>query len=180
MRGGNEESVFRECLFNEKVLSLTWRATLKRYGKANREIRQSSETESGFFYGVIVGIGMGGSFIPLISTVARWFVNRRGVMTGIVASSTGAGALIGPPVANLLISRYNWRLSYLLLGGIVFAVIVLSAQILRRDPAQVGQVAYGEFQGGKKEINLSYDGLTLNEALCTSQFRIFRRDFHIF
>ena len=49
------------------------------------------------FYGAIVGAGMGGSFTPLMSTVARWFMGRRSTMTGIVVAGTGIGALIGPP-----------------------------------------------------------------------------------
>jgi MFS family permease len=125
------------------------------------------------FYGVIIGIGMSGSFIPLVSTVVRWFVDRRGVMTGIVTAGTGVGALIGPPVANLLISKFSWRVSFLVLGGIVFAVIVLSAQLLRRDPAQVGQRPYGENREDNNEAGLNGEGLSLREALFTSRFWIF-------
>ena len=125
------------------------------------------------FYGVIIGIGMSGGFIPLVSTVVRWFVDRRGVMTGIVAASTGAGALIGPPVANLLISKFSWRISFQVLGGISFAVIVLFAQLLRRDPAQVGQRPYGENQEDRNEAGLSGEGISLMEALFMGRFWIF-------
>ena len=34
------------------------------------------------FHGVIVGIGLGGTDVVLLSTVARWFVKRRGIMSG--------------------------------------------------------------------------------------------------
>ena len=51
------------------------------------------------FYGVVVGIGMGGSFVPLMSTVVRWFVQKRNMMTGVIAAGIGIGTLIGPPVA---------------------------------------------------------------------------------
>jgi MFS family permease len=94
-------------------------------------------------------------------------------MTGIVASSTGAGALIGPPVANLLISKFSWRISFELLAGISFAVIVLFAQLLRRDPAQVGQRPYGENQENKNEAGLSGEGLSLMEAVFMGRFWIF-------
>ena len=43
------------------------------------------------FFSIILGIGMGGSFAPLMTLTARWFVRRRGMMTGIVASGTGLG-----------------------------------------------------------------------------------------
>ena len=99
------------------------------------------------FYGVIVGTGMGGAFVPLVSPIARWFVKRRGIMTWTVVAGLGIGALIAPPVANWLIYSYGWRLSYVILGAAVLLIVTLAAQFLKRDPTQVGQVAYGEDKG---------------------------------
>ena len=56
------------------------------------------------FYSVLIATGMSGAFVSLASTVARWFVKRRGIMTGIVVAGSGLGGLIAPPVANWLIS----------------------------------------------------------------------------
>jgi MFS family permease len=78
------------------------------------------------FYGVIIGAGMGGSWVPIVSTVARWFVKRRNLMTGIVLSGVSIGTLIGAPVASRLISAYDWRMSYVIVGGIVLVVAVLA------------------------------------------------------
>ena len=125
------------------------------------------------FYGILVGAGMSGSFIPLLSTVARWFLKRRNIMTGITASGTGMGALIGPPVAVRLISIYGWRVSYALIGSIILLIVVLSAQLIKRDPTQVGQVAYGANQVEQKRLNLGADGFSLREAVYTSQFWVF-------
>jgi OFA family oxalate/formate antiporter-like MFS transporter len=100
------------------------------------------------FYGVIVGAGLGGTFVPL-TTTARWFVARRGLMTGIVTAGVGVGALIGPPIANWLITGYDWRRSYAILGSIVLGCVVVGAQLLRRDPAQVGRLPYAH--GGAPE-----------------------------
>jgi MFS family permease len=125
------------------------------------------------FYGIFIGAGMGGSFIPLLSTVARWFFKRRGMMTGIAAAGTGIGALIGPPVAVRLISVYGWRVSYAILGSIILSVVVLSAQIIKRDPTQVGQVAYGADQVEQKGLDLGVGGFSVREAVYTSQFWVF-------
>jgi len=122
------------------------------------------------FYGILVGAGMSGSFIPLMSTVSRWFLKKRSSMTGIVAAGTGVGALIGPPMASRLIPIYGWRLSYAILGGIVLLVVILFAQFIKRDPAQVGQVAYGENQLGREGLNLKVEGLSLKEAVYTNPF----------
>lgn len=120
------------------------------------------------FYGMIIGIGMGGAFVPLMSTVARWFVKRRSMMTGIVLAGIGIGSLIAPPVASRLISTYDWRLSYIILGSIVFVVVILAAQLLRRDPTQVGQVPYGENE--EQRFKLETEAFSLKEAVCTKQF----------
>jgi len=122
------------------------------------------------FYGVIIAIGMGGSFTPLVSTVARWFVKRRGMMTGIVASGMGLGTMIVSPVASRLISDYGWRTSYIIVGIITLVLVILAAQFLRRDPSQMGQLPYGE--NGVKENSLSSEteGFSFQQAVHTRQF----------
>ncbi|MGA7677850.1 MAG: MFS transporter [Dehalococcoidia bacterium] len=121
------------------------------------------------FYGVIIAAGMSGSFVPIASTVARWFVKRRGTMTGIVVAGSGIGGLIAPPLANWLISIYDWRVSYIILGSIALVVVILFAQLLRRDPAQVGLMPYG---GSKEEMELkgSTKAFSLKEAASVRQF----------
>ena len=121
------------------------------------------------FYGVIMGVGMGASWVPIVSTVARWFVKRRGMMTGIVMAGVSTGTLIMPPVASRLISAYDWRMSYIIVGSIVSVVVVLLAQLLRRDPTQVRQRPYGENEGGKQEVSETHS-LSLREAVHTRQF----------
>lgn len=122
------------------------------------------------FYGIIMGLGMGGVFVALVSTVARWFDKRRGVMTGIVLAGIGAGTLIIAPLSAWLISNYGWRKSSLLMGGAVLVIGIASAQFLRRDPAKMGLKAYGHID--EKNIDLPSDvkGISLREALLTRQF----------
>jgi MFS family permease len=122
-------------------------------------------------YGVVIGAGMSASFISLTSTVARWFIKRRGIMTGIVLSGTGIGGLIAPPVATRLISTYHWRASYLIMGGVILVIVTLAAHFLRRDPTQVGQVPYGESRG-EQRLGIGTWGFSLKEAVDTRQFYI--------
>lgn len=86
------------------------------------------------FYGVIVGAGLSGTFVPLTSTAARWFTEKRGLMTGIVTAGVGIGALIGPLAANHLITIYRWRTAYLILGSIALVGVTLMAQLMKRPP----------------------------------------------
>jgi len=122
------------------------------------------------FYGVIIGGGMGGSWVPIVSTIARWFVKRRNLMTGIVLTGVSIGTLIAPPVASRLISAYDWRISYLILGGTVLVAVALIAQLLRRDPTQTKQRPYGESEEEKQELALETHEFSLREAIHTQQF----------
>ena len=121
------------------------------------------------FYGIVVALGMSASVTPLQSTVARWFVRRRGTMTGLIISGIGVGMAVVPPIANQLIFHYGWRQSYVIVGSVALVLIMLSAQFLRRDPGQIGQRPYGE---DEVEIrgNISGSGLSLSRALRTWQF----------
>lgn len=139
----------------------------------------SSTWQLYLFYGVIIGVGMGGWWVPLLSTIARWFIARRSLMTGVVLAGTGIGGLVAPPVANWLIYTYNWRFSYKILGILLLVVILLAACLLRRDPAQKGQMPYR----GKKDMERRLDsgtkagsgagsgdgGISLQEAAHTRQ-----------
>jgi len=122
------------------------------------------------FFGVIVGVGMGGAFVPLVSTVSRWFVKRRGMMTGIVVAGIGFGTIIMPPVANRLISALGWSTSYIILGIIALVVIIPAAQFLRRDPAQMGQLPDGGAEAKAQNSNLVAQDFTLRRAIHTRQF----------
>jgi MFS family permease len=131
----------------------------------------SSAWQLYLFYGVIFGVGMGGVFVALFSTVTRWFVKRRGIMTGIVAAGIGAGTLIMAPISDWLISVYDWRVSYLILGSIAMVIGIITAQFLRRDPTQMGLVPYGQNESRVENTSSSVtEGLSLKETVVTRQF----------
>jgi len=117
---------------------------------------------------------MGGSFVPLMSTVARWFIGKRSTMSGIVVAGIGIGAFIGPPIASRLIACYGWRASYVILCCTLLAVVLLCAQFLRRDPAQMGKIPYGDDAGAEKVPKQDTKEYSLREAVYTTQFwRVF-------
>ncbi len=122
------------------------------------------------FYGVIVGIGVSGIWVPLLSSVARWFVKKRSLMTGIVIAGTGIGGLVEPPVVSRLISAYDWRVSYIILGVVILLVVVLASQFMRRDPSRMGQLPYGGDKGEEPALKSVAEGFSLREAAPTQQF----------
>jgi len=121
-----------------------------------------------FFYS-LVGIGLSGAFVPMVSTIARWFVKNRGMMTGIAVSGLGVGTLVLPLLATWLISAFGWRNAYIVIGVLILVVLMTAAQFLRRDPAEMGLVPYGQNDIGVMPVSLA-DGFTLQEAIGTRQF----------
>lgn len=116
-------------------------------------------------YGIILAIGMSAGFVPLSSVVARWFKRSRGLMTGVVVSGVGAGTLIMPPVANWLITRYDWRTAFIIIGVVVFAGTLIGAQFLRREPDQLPSSQ----NMGKKSARAEVHALSLPAAVRTPQ-----------
>jgi MFS family permease len=122
------------------------------------------------FYGLIIGIGMGAMFVPLVSMTARWFNVRRNLMTGLVSSGAGAGMLIVPSSTAHLIDAYGWRTSFLVMGIFVVAIVFIAAQFMKRDPGEIGAVPYGEspkLPGGQ---STPANGHSFQEALHIPQF----------
>ena len=122
------------------------------------------------FYGVIAGIGMSGSIAPLMSTVARWFVKRRALMSGILISGAALGIVFMPLLSTIFVSAYGWRFSYIILGIVILVVLFSGALFLKRDPGDMGLVPYGTDKTTAAELDLKDKGFSLSEAMRTRQF----------
>ena len=94
-------------------------------------------------YGIIFGLGVSACFSTTMATTTRWFIKRRGLALGIVASGAGLGTLILAPVAERLSTAFGWSTAYLVLGAATWAVMIPSALLLRRDPVEKGLRPYG-------------------------------------
>jgi OFA family oxalate/formate antiporter-like MFS transporter len=87
-------------------------------------------------YGVLLAMGVGGLFPAAISTVARWFTEKRGMMIGIVTAGLGVGTIILSPLISHFITAYGWRWAYAILGIIVLFVVLTVSQFLKSEPEQ--------------------------------------------
>src|SRR5204862_105264 len=56
--------------------------------------------------GVIGGVGLGLGYISPVSTLIKWFPDRRGMATGMAIMGFGGGAMIGSPLADLLMRHF--------------------------------------------------------------------------
>ena len=60
-----------------------------------------------FGYGFVGGIGMGLGYIAPVSTLVKWFPDRPGMATGMAIMGFGGGALIGSPLAQMLMDHFK-------------------------------------------------------------------------
>jgi MFS family permease len=99
-----------------------------------------------------LGAGLGG-YIACTTIANNWFMKKRPLAMGIFASAAALGGFAFPPLATVLISAFEWRISWLVLAGIVFVVAVLiSSLVLVRDrPEDMGLVPDGISVGQMEE-----------------------------
>ncbi len=122
------------------------------------------------FYGVIVGIGTSSGDVSLLSTAARWFSKRQGLMSSIIKVGTGIGIFVMPPVVTWLIGKYSWRIAFAVLAVVAAVGIITLAQFLKRDPSQVGLQPYGTAEATTSSQTTKGVDLTSREVLRTKQF----------
>jgi sugar phosphate permease len=95
-------------------------------------------------WGVMVGLGSGSMALVLGATVAtRWFVRRRGLVTGVFAASTATGQLVFLPQQAAIVENFGWRTAVWVVAGVALAVAVLVALFMRNDPRRIGLQPYG-------------------------------------
>jgi MFS family permease len=122
------------------------------------------------FFSIILGVGMGGSFAPLMTLTARWFTARRGTMSGIVASGTALGAVVGPPLASVLIAVHGWRTSFAALGITVLVVMLLGALPLKRAPGHIAGTTAGN-DAAQQGRSIQHAGMSVHAAVGSWKFR---------
>ena len=121
------------------------------------------------FYGLVVGIGLGGIDVIPLSTITRWFKKKRGLMGGIIKVGTGVGMVIMHFFITWLLKAYGWRTSFTILALIIMVSVISLAQFLVRDPIQKAQFIDNENANTSRNSNKTEEGLTFQEAIRTRQ-----------
>ncbi len=90
--------------------------------------------------GVIGGVGLGLGYISPVSTLIKWFPDRRGMATGMAIMGFGGGAMIGSPLADKLMKFYAtptsvgvWE-TFVTMGAIYFVFMIIGALSYRVPP----------------------------------------------
>lgn len=95
-------------------------------------------------WGVLVGLGTGTVALVLAATIVnRWFVERRGLVMGILTASTATGQLIFLPLLATIATTDGWQSVVWFVAVVVAAMIPLIAVFLPERPSDIGLLPYG-------------------------------------
>jgi len=95
-------------------------------------------------WGLIVGVGVGSMSLTFVATVtSRWFVARRGLVSGVLTAAGATGQLVFLPLVSSLAVAHGWRTPSLVVAGCALAVVPFVLLLMRDHPADVGTTAYG-------------------------------------
>src|SRR5882672_7606565 len=124
--------------------------------------------------GVIGGVGLGLGYISPVSALVKKFTDRRGMATGMAIMGFGGGAMIGAPLANLLMNYFKsptsvgvWE-TFVAMGFIYFSFMMIGAFRYRIPPA--GWRPEGWTPPAKANAMISQNNVHLNDAHKTPQF----------
>ena len=132
-------------------------------------------------YGVLGGIGLGTGYITPVSTLVKWFPDRRGMATGLAIMGFGFAAMLAGPVMAYLFNAgtsaapvyttASVSRTFFICGGVYFAIMMLSAQYLQPPPKGYAPAGWDPELAkarGKRRDDLSQ--ISANEALRTRRF----------
>jgi MFS family permease len=86
-------------------------------------------------YGVGVGLGGGLVVTPMYVVAGGWFVKRRALAMGVVATGNGLGTLVLVPLAERLIDRNGWRDAYVTIAIIDLVLLTAAALVVLAPPS---------------------------------------------
>ena len=119
-------------------------------------------------YGVIGGIGLGLGYITPVSTLVKWFPDKRGLATGMAIMGFGFAALIFGPVMQALFDAVGVSNAFYVLGAIYMVLILSSARYIERPPKDYMPEGFRPGEG--KTIKADMANIDANAALKTKRF----------
>jgi len=125
-------------------------------------------------YGLLGGIGLGLGYVSPVSTLIRWFPDRRGMATGMAIMGFGGGAMIAAPMSVALMNHFKSATSvgvaetFVVMGVLYFISMTIGSLAIRIPPVDwkpagwTAPVAQGKL--------ISRNHVHIDEALKTPQF----------
>ena len=134
------------------------------------------------YYGIVAAIGVGGASVPLVAALtSKWFEKRRGLAISLALSGNCIGQFALVPLFTIFVIKYDWRVSYFLIGLIILVVnTILAFAVIKGDPHDFGLEPRGH--ADQKEVRRETDqfiatqapkDLGLKDAMHTFSFWLF-------
>lgn len=124
-------------------------------------------------YGVIGGMGLGTGYITPVSTLIKWFPDKRGLATGMAIMGFGFAAFVSSYAMKALIAAEGIGLEgmFYILGAAYFVVMFVSSQYLEAPPEGYMPANFkAKIDSGVKKIKADLSQLTANQAVKTARF----------
>jgi len=126
--------------------------------------------------GVIGGVGLGLGYISPVSTLIKWFPDKRGMATGMAIMGFGGGAMIGSPLADLLMKTFAtptsvgvWE-TFLALAGIYFFFMMIGSFAYRVPPEGWKPANWNPPEGQTSNAMITQGHVHVDHAWKTPQF----------
>ena len=98
-------------------------------------------------FGILRGAVQAIFMVPLMAAVSGWFRRRLGLGTGILWAASGIGPAIMSPVLSILVETLQWQDTFIYIGLIAGAFILLLSLVFRTKPSDMGIAPYGVREG---------------------------------
>ena len=126
--------------------------------------------------GILGGVGLGLGYISPVSTLIKWFPDRRGMATGMAIMGFGGGAMIGAPLADKLMKFFAtpdsvgvWQ-TFVTMGSIYFVVMLIGAFGYRVPPTGWTPTGWTSPANSTQIFMITKRHVHLNQAWKTPQF----------
>jgi MFS family permease len=118
--------------------------------------------------GFVAGIGCGIGYIAPVSTLVKWFPDRRGMATGMAIMGFGGGAALASKLDVYFVAEYGVANTMFLFGAGYFVIMLIGAWILRRPPE--GWKPEGWIPPVRVNKMITDRSIGRNDAISTVQF----------
>jgi len=87
------------------------------------------------------------------AVISRWFDRHRGLALGLIMLGNGVGTAMMPPIAQRLIERFGWRMTFALVGCVILVIpTIIVAAFLKEDPRAMGLLPDGDVVSDKSVV----------------------------
>jgi MFS family permease len=117
--------------------------------------------------GIVSGIGCGLGYIAPVSSLVKWFPDRRGMATGMAIMGFGGGAFVAGYLNVFFMDRFGVPMTMIVLGGTYLGIMLTGSRLLQQPPAGWRPAGWTGVKTGRLMTDRS---VSRNDALRTRQF----------